>query len=113
MPKATSTSAAELMAALPNYFAPEQAAGMNAVLQLDLSGEGGGQWYLTLADGKLKVDPGTAPEPTMTLALSAEDFLELINGEASPMNLFMQGKVKVRGDMQLALKMQTLFKRPE
>ncbi len=41
MPKAT--SAAEMMAALPNYFVPEQAAGINAVLQLDLSGEGGGQ----------------------------------------------------------------------
>ncbi len=111
MPKAT--SAAEMMAALPNYFVPEQAAGINAVLQLDLSGEGGGQWYLTLADGKLKVDTGAAAEPTMTLALAAGDFLALINGEASPMNLFMQGKVKVRGDMQLALKMQSLFKRPE
>ena len=110
MPNAA--SAADILAALPSYFVPEQAAGLNAVLQLDLGGDGGGQWFLTLADGKLKVDTGAALEPTMTLALSAEDFLALINGQANPMNLFMQGKVKVRGDMQLAMKMQTLFKRP-
>nr|MBI2904794.1 SCP2 sterol-binding domain-containing protein [Chloroflexota bacterium] len=48
----------------------------------------------------------------MTLTVAAADYLSLINGDASPMALFMAGKVNVRGDMQLALKLQTLFNMP-
>lgn len=110
MPKAA--SAAEVIAALPQYFVAARAEGLNAVVQLDLSGEGGGQWHLTIADQTLQVAEGEAPAPTMALALTAADYLDLINGDTTPMNLFMQGRVKVRGDMQLALKLQNLFRRP-
>lgn len=38
-----------------------------------------------------------------------EDFLALFNGELNPMMAFMQGKIKVKGEMALALKLQTIL----
>ena len=110
MPKATSV--AEVFAAMPQVFVPENAAGINAVFQFDLSGDDGGQWNVTVANQQVRVAEGTAASPHMTLSLTAADYLAMINGETNPMNLFMQGRIKVVGDMQLALKMQSLFKMP-
>ena len=107
MPRANSVQ--EVFDAMPAHFLPEQAAGMRAVIQFDLSGEGGGQWYATIADGALNVATGQAPAPTLTLAALASDYLAIIHGELKPMAAFMQGKIKVRGDMPLLLKMQGLF----
>ncbi|GAB4443578.1 MAG: hypothetical protein Kow0031_25840 [Anaerolineae bacterium] len=94
---------------LPQALVPEAAAGLNATIQLALSGDGGGDWLLNLADGKLTVDPGTSPEPDLTLGMDAADFVGLLKGEADPMALFMGGKIAVKGDYSLALQFQQLF----
>ena len=47
-------------------FVPEQAQGVNATFVYELEGEGGGTWTVKVADGKLSVEPGTVPEPTVT-----------------------------------------------
>jgi putative sterol carrier protein len=108
MPKFTSVQ--DVIDLMPQQFSPEAAAGMNATLQLDLAGEGGGQWHLIIANQQLQINPGPASNPNMTLKMSTADYLAMMNGEANPMQLFMQGKVKVGGDMSLAMKMQSLFK---
>ena len=108
MPKFSSIR--DMMSQIPSLVSPESLAAMNAVIQLDLDGEGGGQWVLTFADQKLSVNEGTTANPAMTLGVSAADYLAMSNGETSPMNLFMKGKIKIKGDMQLAMKLQTLFK---
>jgi putative sterol carrier protein len=105
-------SPAEIFAAMPGGFISERAAGLTAVIQFDLTGEGGGQWHATIAEQQLQVAQGTAALPTMTLTMAAGDYVAMTNGDLSPMTAFMQGKIKVAGDMQLALKMQNLFARP-
>lgn len=95
---------------MPAYFLPDNAAGLNAVFQLDIAGDGGGQWNLTVADKTLAVNQGAAANPSMTLKMDAVDYLALMNGEVNAMQLFMAGKVKVGGDMSLAMKMQSMFK---
>jgi putative sterol carrier protein len=106
---ARATSAGEVLAAMPSRFLAEQAAGMQATFQFDLSGEGGGQWRADIANGKLEVSPGTAENPNVTLSMAANDFLSMVNGELNAMQAFMQGKIKVRGDMALVMRMQKLF----
>jgi putative sterol carrier protein len=106
---ARATSAQEVFDAMPGRINPEYVKGINAQLQFDLSGEGGGQWVVAIADGKLTTEPGTAPNPNVTVSTSANDYLAIINGELNPMNAFMQGKVKVKGDMALVMKLQSLF----
>jgi putative sterol carrier protein len=107
MPQATNVQ--DVFAAMPGRFLPEQASGVNATVQFDVTGDGGGQWAVTIADGKCSVVEGAAANPTMTMSVAAADYLAIINGELNAMNAFMQGKVKIKGDMALAMKVQKMF----
>ena len=105
------TSPAEVFSAMPGGFVGERAAGINAVIQFDLAGAGGGTWNVTIASQQIQVAEGMAASPTLTLMMAASDYLDMTNGDLSPMTAFMQGKIKIAGDMQLALKIQGLFAR--
>jgi len=106
---ARATSVNDIFEAMPARFLPEQANSLRATLQFDLSGDGGGQWQAAIADGRVQVSPGVAPAPNVTLQMAANDFLALVNGELNGMQAFMQGKVRVKGDMALVMKMQKMF----
>ena len=106
---ARATTVKEVFEAMPGRFLPEQAGDMKATIQFDLSGDGGGQWYISIADRVLTVTEGTSSTPSMTMSTSAADYLAIINSDLNAMTAFMQGKVKVKGDMSLAMKMQKWF----
>ncbi|MBN2472870.1 MAG: SCP2 sterol-binding domain-containing protein [Anaerolineae bacterium] len=97
------------IARMPELFLPEKAAGLNTIIQLDLSGENGGSWWIRIADGQCEIQEGQADSPQMTLKSTADDLYAVLSGEANAISSFMQGKIKVQGDMALALKMQTMF----
>lgn len=103
------TSAAQALEALPGSVGPEKLAGIDEVVLFDLSGEGGGQWTVTIANGQLSVAEGAEAAPTVTLKMTAADLTSLLNGDLSPMAAFMQGRLKVEGDMSAAMRLQTLF----
>ena len=88
----------------------DAAKGMNSTIQFNLSGDNGGQWYVVIKDGKAEVNKGTAPSPNMTLSMSAQDYVDMIMGKLNGQMAFMSGKLKIAGDMGLAMKMQSLFK---
>jgi putative sterol carrier protein len=99
----------EIFAQMPDAFLPDKAVGLNKTIQINLSGEGGGQWLLKIADGRISVDKGMIDAPSLTLGMEASAYVALVNGEANPMNLFMAGKIKVEGDVTLAMKFQEMF----
>ena len=107
MPKVSSIQ--EIFEHINEGFHPDKAAGVDAVIQFDLTGEGGGKYWIRVVDQKAEVHEGEHEDPTMTLISSAADYIALVNGELNPMTAFMQGKIKVKGDMGLALKLQTMF----
>ncbi len=84
-------------------------AGMNAMFQFDITGEDGGQWNVKVADGSIEVAEGTADNPTITLSAAASDWLGLVNGEINGQTAFLTGKLKIQGDMTLAMKLESLF----
>lgn len=49
-------------------------------------------------------------EADCTINVSIDDFLGLMNGSLNPMTAFMSGKIKVKGDMSIAMKLQSLLK---
>jgi len=102
-------SANEAFALIGERFDAGQAAGVKGSIMFDLSGDGGGQWLIDIADGAYSVKEGGADAPTTTLIMSTDDFLGLVNGDVNAMAAFMQGKIKLQGDMGLAMKFQTIF----
>lgn len=48
-------------------------------------------------------------EADCTISVSKEDFLALAQGNLDPMMAFMSGKLKVAGDMSVAMGLQSLF----
>ena len=107
MPRVSSVQ--EVFDLMPAHFQPQQAGATNAVIQFDISGPGGGQWFATVSNGALNVSTGQTPSPNLTVSASDQNFLAIVNGELKPMGAFMQGKVRVKGDMSLLMKMQNLF----
>jgi putative sterol carrier protein len=55
---------------------------------------------------------GAADSPTVTYEIDPLDFIKLITGNASGPKLFLFGKLKIRGDLVLGARMQTLFSIP-
>lgn len=91
-------------------FKPEAAPGVEAVIQYILTGDQGGDWIIDIRDGKCKVSEGKAPNPKVTITSDAVDFANVLTGKANAMQLFMQGKVRLAGDMNLAMKLTSFFK---
>ena len=99
----------ETFEAMPGRFRPDKAAGTNATIQYDISGDGGGTWNAVIKDGACTVNPGAAPNPNLTLSMAAQDWLDMLSGKQSGQMLFMSGKLKVKGDMGLAMKLGSMF----
>ena len=88
---------------------PAKIEGVNAVILFNLSGDGGGKWTATMADGKVDVEEGETASPTMTLSMAAQDLVALSNGELNAVAAFMQGRIKISGDMALAMRLQSIL----
>lgn len=101
-------TAEQALEALSTSIDPQKLAGMDAILVFDLS-DGGGQWTATVADGQFNVTEGKTDHPTVTLEMAAADLKALVNGDLTPMAAFMQGRIKVKGDMSVAMRLQDLF----
>lgn len=99
----------DVIASYPERFKPTKAAGIEGVVQLHLTGSGGGDYHLAIRDQQLTVREGVHPEPTMTATAAADDWLALNNGEVAPMALLMQGKLTFKGSLPLAMKFRSLF----
>ncbi|MCY3926739.1 MAG: SCP2 sterol-binding domain-containing protein [Acidobacteria bacterium] len=108
----TDTAAAvrEIITNMPSRLDPDVAAGLDATIQLDLSGEGGGVWHCTIKDGACTAHDGAHDAPTMTISMEAADYVELIAGRLNGMTAFMGGRLRISGDMGLAMKMGSLFR---
>ena len=100
----------DLMSKMPGAFLPEKAVGLDAVIQFKFTGAEPGDWYATIKDGKCAVAQGEAPSPKMTLTANSADYLKIFTGELDGMQAFMQGKLKLGGDLNLAMKLMQMFK---
>lgn len=94
---------------MASRFKPEKAAGVSAVIQYEITGEGGGTWNATIKEGKCAVTSGAAASPSLTLTMSGQDWLDMLAGKLSGQMAFMSGKLKLKGDMGLAMKIGGMF----
>jgi putative sterol carrier protein len=103
--------AKQLIDQLITNFPPEKAAGLDAEVQVNLTGEGGGNWMIKFSGGKISAAEGQASSPRLTVTTSLTDIQAITEGKLDGMAAFMQGKVKLDGDVGLAMRMVSLFQR--
>ena len=101
---------AELMEKMPGAFIPEKAQGVDSTIQFNFTGAEAGEWFATIKDGKVDVSRGTHPSAKMTLTADSQDYVKIFTGELDGMQAFMQGKIKLAGDLNLAMKLMQIFK---
>jgi putative sterol carrier protein len=103
-------SVADLMERMPGAFVPERAAGLDAVVHFKFTGPDAGEWNAVIKDGKCEVARGIPHfKPIMTLTADSTDFVRIFTGEMDGMQAFMQGKIKLAGDLNLAMKLMQMF----
>ena len=102
----TSQEISEMMV---ERFLPEKAQGVTAIVQFELTGDDGGNFWLDINDGGITANEGVAESPKTTIKSSAEDYLKIATGELNGMQAVMSGKLKISGDMGVAMKMQNMF----
>ena len=101
-----SASVSEFFEQLPTRADPSKTAGMSNTYVFDISGAG--IWTVAVRDGQVEVTEG-AGDGDCTITTSAENFLRILSGEQNPTTAYMTGKLKVKGDIPAAMKLQKLF----
>lgn len=100
---------ARIFPEMVEHFQPDKANGIDATVQFDLSGDNGGQYWLKIANQQATVGEGVVENPKMTIKGSADDYAAMATGSLNPMQAFMSGRIKIQGDMGLAMKFMSLF----
>lgn len=83
--------------------------GLGAIYQFNITGEDGGEWFVDASGDDPSVGEGTHPNPGATFTATAEDFVAIATGKLASQMAFMMGKLKVSGDMALAMRLQRIF----
>lgn len=80
------------------------------IYQFDLSGEHGGVWFLDLKSGSGSAGPGQPPvKADVVMKMDSGDFSKMFAGQLKPTMAFMSGKLRIKGDMTLAIKLEKLM----
>jgi putative sterol carrier protein len=99
-------STREFFETLESRVDESKTAGMTATYLFEV--DGAGTWTVDVNGGKLSVTEG-GNEADCTISVSKENFEQLISRELNPTTAYMTGKLKVKGDMSAAMKLQKLF----
>jgi len=95
---------------MPEAFQKDKAAGVVVTFQFSISGEGGGDWSVVIADQTCSVSVGKPEKPTTTITMASPDFVALIQGTLNPMQAYTSGKLKIGGDLMKSQLIEKLFK---
>ncbi len=88
---------------------PDVVAKIAAVYQFDIAGSGGGKWTVDCTQPGGRIQAGPAANAKCTVAATDQDFLAIVNGKLAPQMAFLSGKLKIQGDMGLAMKLQQIL----
>jgi len=105
----------EIFRRFPDRFEPSRAPNVDAVIEWRITDRpDGGQdvYQLVIRSGTCTLAEDQHPDPRVVYEIRPLDFLKLISGNASGPQLFLIGRLKIRGDLFLAARVQSMFKVP-
>jgi len=99
-------SVKEFFDSLESRADPDKLAGLDTSYLFDI--EGAGRWHVDIHDGHLHVS-GDGGDADCTITTTSEVFERIVAGDQNPTTAYMTGKLKIKGDMGAAMKLQKLF----
>jgi putative sterol carrier protein len=99
-------SAREFFETLPGRVSRQASQALDASYRFDV--DGAGSWRVESDGEGLAVTESDAPADCV-IRTDERTFLRIVGGEQSPMGAYMMGKIKVEGDLGLALRLRDLF----
>ena len=103
-------TAAEIVQGLSERFLPEKAAGYSGIVHYDLSGDGGGQFTVTVDKGTCKIETGLHGNPSCVFQAAAQVYCDIELGKTKPEMAFLTGKIKVSKPQEM-IKIVGFFKK--
>lgn len=103
------SSCQEYFAKLDERFVSAESKGMNAVYQYNLTGDGGGNWYVSIVDGAMTVTEGQHEKPNVTYTMEAKNYVDMANGDLDGTKAYLTRKLKVKGNIGLAQKLKKVL----
>jgi hypothetical protein len=94
---------------MPLIFWPERGKDMQATYLFNMEGEGGGQWAVSIADGKAEAQDGAPESFDMELRTKPELWIDLSNNDLNAMWAITTRKVHLGGNTGLAMRLGELF----
>jgi len=83
--------------------------GIDAIYEFQITGDDGGTWTLNLRAIPHSISEESSDSADCTVIMQDDFFVQMLNGDLSPQMAFLSGKLKVTGNMGLALKLTSLF----
>jgi putative sterol carrier protein len=106
---------AEVFRQMPENLDASAAADIDATVEWRIGGRADGghdAWQVALRGGRATVERGAPAEPDVVFDIGPVDFLRLVGGAVEGPLLFMHGRLRVDGDLVLAVQMPQLFRLP-
>ncbi|MEN4013371.1 MAG: SCP2 sterol-binding domain-containing protein [Bellilinea sp.] len=100
----------DLMNLLPEFFLPNQAEGVRAMIGFELSGNKGGVWGVCIEMQTCRVIREMPNQPDVKLIADAQVLLDIFTGKLDAMRAYLTGNIKIEGNMGMALQLPRLFK---
>jgi putative sterol carrier protein len=93
---------------LPAKFDASKTAGLEAIVQINLTGASSGNWIITVKDQKLDIKQGIHQSPTITVEMADTDYVDVVNGKLTVEKAFMSGKLKFKGNIMVGLRLKDI-----
>ncbi len=106
----------EIFGRMPTLFVPDKAVGVDARINLRVTGGPGDSsdtYAIVVKDGTCVIEKAPTDEPTVSLMLGPVEFTKVVTQQANPVMMVMTGKLKVRGDLALAQRFSSFFDIPK
>ena len=98
-----------LLQYMPLIFRSNDASDMNVTYQFTMEGDGGGQWSMRIGEGRADTAEGAADPHDCEIKTKPALWMDLASGDLSPPIAIMTRKVKLGGNVGLAMKLSGLF----
>ena len=83
---------------------------MNAVYSFNVTDAAPSDWYIDLKNGAGQLGSGPfVGKADCTMTMNSEAFNQMVSGVLKPSTAFMSGKLKIKGNMSLAMKLGNLI----